>query len=434
MKIGVILDHISLRSDIRIFIEELGKDHQLCLFGYKSELESLDGEFESRIFYSHSNLWNNFLKLIYYFFGNLPSTKSEYKEYIERRLFKSESQKNIKKGLLKLKIRMLCPQLISFDTYIKLRKTKNNKIDDIDVFISFTDINNEDIISDIIKQKKKLYTYVHSWDHIPKFHRFSRKHIHYITWNNNLKRDLIKIHQVSERNVSTLAASQFYFIKEYFINKKKNEDAIAEEYVYFPCSFGYPKVVKQELKIIEKLAEELSKIDSDIKLMVRSYPMLKDWGIYDDLKSIENIVFDDYERSKKIILNKNQHMNKCHLIENAVAVFHVGTTIGLEASYFDTPVIYLNIEDIDYGLSKNDPSHIFNSWNQYHLKTYFKFNTFKSVVCSLKELKEVLTLIIQKDAQLLDYNDHLRSNSKLLTINEFKEEFLNIIDKGHDAN
>ena len=157
--------------------------------------------------------------------------------------------------------------------------------------------------------------------------------------------------------------------------------------------------------------------------------MLENWGIYDVLKSKKNIVFDVYERNNELLLDKDQHYHKCERINSSMAVIHAGTTIGLEASYFDVPVVYLNIQDLDYGISMDDSSHVFHSWNQYHLQKYFNLEGTKFVVKSVDDLRSILVAIVDKKIDQLSYNEKLRTYSSLLNIEEFTERFVDLIEQ-----
>ncbi|PIE49107.1 MAG: hypothetical protein CSA39_04365 [Flavobacteriales bacterium] len=432
-KIGVILSNISFRSDIRLFISELSKSNKVVLFGSLNDYKSIEcqgcefreiKEIKNPIF----KIYNTILRKVYFYIGNLPNTKNAYNDYQVRLIHKSKDKKYIKKSLKTHRIKMFLPHFFSFDKYLSLLTHGKSYISDIDLFIAYSDFNKDNLLSQIIKEKKRLVGYIHSWDHIPKFTRFLKNNITYITWNEFIKDDLVNIHNIENDKILTLGASQFYFIKD-FITNSINQDNVKEKYIYFPCSFGYPKIAIQEVKIIINLSEQLSNLDNNIKLIVRPYPMLKSWNIYKPLETLDNIVFDDFKQSKDLYMDQADHLHKCKMIENALAVFHSGTTIGLEASYFETPVIYLNVEDIDYGFSTSDENHIFYSWNQYHLKKYYFLPEYSSVVKDKKEMKEVLKIILSGNVNdLLHYNKHLRTYSPLYSKSEFISAFEKLIE------
>ncbi len=151
--------------------------------------------------------------------------------------------------------------------------------------------------------------------------------------------------------------------------------------------------------------------------------MLDNWGIYDALYEKSNIFFDEYERDGESLLDKTQHLQKCDVISAASAVLHAGTTIGLEASYFNPPVIYLNPLDINYGISLGNPNHIFRSWEQYHLQKYYKVMGQSAVVNSIDELEGVLRQIVKGDGDFQGYKEKLNTYSNLMSMGEFTQRF-----------
>lgn len=432
MKIGLILNHISLRSDIRLFIEELSIKNNVVLYGRLEDYELINCQnCEFREIKPVKNLlfkfFNKILRTLYYFIGNLPYTRKEFNDYQVRIIHKIKDQNYIKKDLKRHKLRMKLPHFFSYDKYLSFLFSGNSNISDVDLFIAYTDLNNDNLISQIVQENKNLIVYVHSWDHIPKFTRFLKNKVTYLTWNEFIKDDLINIHKIDKNKIIALGASQFYFIKD-FINYGDYKDTVKKKYIYFPCSFGYPKVAIQEVKIIKSLSEELFNLDNSITIIVRPYPMLKSWKIYKTLENLKNVSFDSFKQSKDLYMSQNDHMHKCKMIKGAIAVIHTGTTIGLEASYFETPVIYLNINDINYSVSEFDENHIFYSWNQYHLKKYYYLTNFTSVVKTKLELINVLKMLLSGDIdELLLYNKKLRTYSPLFNISEFTSEFVKVI-------
>ncbi len=434
-KIGVVLNHVSQRSDIRLFIEELSRREDVVLFGSEEDAKILGHiHSEFRIIKPPElglggKVYNKVLQQLYFYFGNLPKTRKNYSDYVKRRLRKSKSSWfKIALSLLKFNVKYILPDIFPFDKYIILKKTGIHKIEDLDVFISFTDIVFEGLIARIIKEQKPLFSYVYSWDHVPKFHKFSKKYIKYVTWNKEIAKDLNSLHGVPYQNISIIGASQFHYIHEYLKSPPKGMNGYHFEYIYFPCSFGYPKVARQEVKMIEKVAEKLYEMAPEWKLMVRSYPMLENWEVYGALKERNNIIFDEYIRDDSVLLNGEQHLQKCEVISSSKAVIHAGTTIGLEASYFDVPVLYLNLEDVDYGIPQNSPNHIFRSWGQYHLKKYYALEGEDSFVTSIEKLESNLQQIIAGKKTYQNYNQKLKSNSSLMDIKQFTDTFLKILN------
>ena len=433
-KIGVVLNHVSQRSDIRLFIEELSRREDVVLFGSEEEQELIDLNYYEFREVVNVNSWfftfyNRVLRFIYFFIGNLPKTRRAFNDYQIRLINKAENNTKNRKRMIRHKIRMLMPHFFSYDLFLRLFASGDTEIDDIDLFIAYTDLNHESLLSKVKKSGGKLIVYIHSWDHIPKFTKFPKNEVKYITWNKQIRQDLIQIHGVSHNLIKELGASQFYFINNYLSEPVLKKPFDGVPYIYFPCSFGYPIVARQEVKIIGFLAKTLREISEEVKLVVRAYPMLMNWGIYDSLKELDNILFDDYQKMHSTGLSKSNHLKKSWLIDHSMAIFHAGTTIGIEASYFSKPVVYVNIKDIDYGISISDRNHIQYSWNQYHLKKYYALEGYEEVINTCDAAKRYITKLVNNGPSIpLEYNETLSSYSPLMKIEDFTKQFVELID------
>ena len=416
--LAIIIDHYHLRNDVRLLADTLSTKEHVIFLAEPSEIKLISSFHTAREMKSLPTTFKNrLLKQLYFYFGNLPKIRKNYRNYIIRRSH-SHADSPLQRISQKIKVtlQVWLPDLVSFDQYINAIDINIEDLEGITRVLSFTDINNENMIANILRKKIPLYTYVHSWDHLAKFRRFSREQIHYITWSSALSKDMELTHGISKERTSTLAASQYTFIDKYFPLKSKPGK---ENFFYYVASFGYPKLVKQELLIVKAIAKTLGRIDPSIKLVFRPYPVLKDWAPYEILKNIENIEFDDFEKHEGILLKNSDMDHKIDMIQKSIAVLHCGTTIGLEASYFDTPVIYLCPEDIDYRLSMKDLNHIFHAWNQFHLKRYYQLPNYKNVVTRIGDLEHLMQYAITNPEALLDYNRELRKLSPLISMDEF---------------
>lgn len=419
--IGFIISHYNLRNDVRLLIEELDKrqDIDLILYALPREFEQIPDRYEKvRLKQTPRTAKNLFLQKRYEFFGNLPNTLQNYKDYIVRRHYKNKSSAWSKFRMkTELAFKSGLPQSVDFDAYMNsISFVSTPRVDEVDCFFSFTDVNNENILAEIYQKDKKIFTYVYSWDHISKFHKFSKNKIQYITWSGSFKRDLMKIHDVKEQNISSVASTQLAFIYDYLSTHQSKEK---ENYIYFVASFGYPKVAEQEIILLKIFAEKLQIIDPNAKIIFRPYPILDDWNFYGDLKKLPNLKFDSYKKEGDFYFSVSDIEYKLMKIQSALAVVHCGTTVGLEACYFDTPVIYLNVDDLDYGIKKTNKNHIIQSWNQYHLKTYFKRSEYKNVVEKKSDIDRLVRKIIDRDRDLMLYNHELRKVSKLMSLEKF---------------
>ncbi len=105
-------------------------------------------------------VYNKILQQLYFYLGHLPKTRKNYSNYVKRRLRKSNASKwNRFISLYKLNLKLLLPDVMSFDFYIKAKKTSHFEIMDVQNFISFSDIRFENLIGAIIKSGEHFYLY-----------------------------------------------------------------------------------------------------------------------------------------------------------------------------------------------------------------------------------------------------------------------------------
>ena len=101
------------------------------------------------------------------------------------------------------------------------------------------------------------------------------------------------------------------------------------EYIYFGCFAGIPEMVFQETKII-KISLIINEYSENFKLVVKPYPVLDNWSLYENIKDIPNVYLDKSSRFDNLSTSENEIMEKFRKIIHAKAFFHLGTTMGLE--------------------------------------------------------------------------------------------------------
>ena len=174
--------------------------------------------------------------------------------------------------------------------------------------------------------------------------------------------------------------------------------------------------------------------ESNMSVVFRPYPNLEQWQPYEELKAVKNLTFDQFEKSGTHTFSEEDLIYKLQMIHAAQAIVHCGTTIGLEASYLDTPILYLNIGDMDFGLKENHHNHIARAWQQDHLQKYFFKPEFENVVETKADLKKVILSLSEGEEQLLGYNDLLRSYTELKSIEQVAEDIKVIFQNNSNSN
>lgn len=426
MKLAILSDQFSLRNDVSRLIQAFKKKCDVVVICHKDEVAHVAKDVTTRVVdrtvpSKKDRIWAK----IYQIFGNLPKSKQDYKKYNLRRIEKTPDAAGKKKLKLLLKLQFLFPRLISYSGYINKLTGDKKQLEDIDCFLFFSDIISDQLFAAAIQSGKPVYVFVYSWDHVMKFRRFPKKNITYLAWNQEIAKDLKGLHGVAEDIVKTVGASQFCSIHDYFESQQTPETK--EKYLYFVASMGYPIMARQEVEIVMFLSETLARLDSEVKIVFRCYPNLLQTDIYDKLKNAPNIEFDTYTSKDKIKLTNEDINEKFLKVEKALAVVHAGTTVGLEASYFNTPVIYLTPEDLAMGVDESNLSHLNHIWAAYHLVKYYRKAEFENVVLKKAQLESVLAKLLSSPQSLMAYNEDLRKTSDLKSVEALVGDVSNIL-------
>jgi hypothetical protein len=143
-----------------------------------------------------------------------------------------------------------------------------------------------------------------------------------------------------------------------------------------------------------------------VTLLVRPYPFLAETDYFKALAARPNVELDVEYRAGRTdhSLRRADIFNRLNLQEHAIAFFHCGTTMGLEGAYLPSPILFLDIDDLDYGVSPNNFLHIRNFIRQYHNKRYMILHGFPNVVKRRDQLKLVLQKVLEEPGAFMAYN------------------------------
>ena len=220
----------------------------------------------------------------------------------------------------------------------------------------------------------------------------------YLEKNPNVHEDFLKI-------LTKDTLEQKNFIKPYEF-----------DYIYLGCFAGIPEMVKQEVNIIRQISTIMMESDLQINLVVRPYPVLQDWSLYDPLNDISNLIIDDSFKTKDLSTSEDKIFEKFIKIHFAKAFFHMGTTMGLEACFTSTPSFII---DFGYDKVKSSKLSIKYGIHQYQNKKYLIDKNPKNVINSEDYLKNVLSHIGHQDYKLI--NQQISEAFELISFQTFVE-------------
>jgi hypothetical protein len=306
---------------------------------------------------------------------------------------------------------------MSYDYYLNHLQYKGaTSIDDIDQFICFTDISDSYLLARLIREQKKVKVYVYSWDHPCKQVKYSNQ-VDYLVWNEGIREDMIKLQHIHPEHIRITGASQFAYVDQFLsIPENSLSKPFPFPYIYFGCAIGAPEIATDEIKVIRLLSKCMQEQLPDVRLVVRPYPVMRDWSIYESLKELPNVMLDDKFRSKDLSVKEDLIMEKFIKIHFAEAFIHLGTTLGFEACFTETPSIIIDFEYFQHSQSLLS---IKNFVHQYQNEKYLLLKEYPNVVHSEKDLKELLQGLLHHKTRYLAYNKAVRDTTPLKNFEQF---------------
>lgn len=432
-RLGVILQYYNSRNDLPILLDHLAQHWDLVLFARKQDLDLVTSDFEKRAIPPlPRTLSNRFQKFVYQAAGNIPSSKQNYRFWNKRRIGQQKKlSAKIRLGIL-LQIRMLFSGLVPFDKYMsKLTLDRSTKVDDVDAFFAMSDVYDINFMAQALETNKPFVNYIYSWDHVGKYHSFSKQVSRHMTWHKGITQDLCELHKIDPAIVNEIGSTQLTIVENYIsANGNRKTNSKQAPYVYYAGTMGYPEAITQEMNAVKFLANTMARVAPDTKLVVRPYPNSKMFSLYNELANLPGLELENVKVSgNRIEFLKDTAEEKYSKIKNASLVVHMGSTIGLEAAYFDTPVVHLAMEDFDYGIPTSSPQHISHTLAQRHLQKYMLHSQERNVVRQSDDLSSFVRDALDNPENFLKYNNELTSHIPLRSMTELAQELTDLTEQ-----
>ncbi len=423
MKIAFVVSFFDFRNDVRRVIAEVAQRHEVVVLGRADQVESIASHLpkgvEFRVIRERkATAWNRLWERWYALYKQIPRSENNY--YLMQLFLASNAATEAQKGkaLRILQWTRRLPKVLSYDTYLDgLRYSGETRLDDIDQFILYTSIADDYLLARLLTENRTASVYVYSWDHACKNPRFSKR-VPYLCWSEGIKEDVAKLHGVSPSQIEVVGASQFCYIHE-FLNRKPPplSRSFSFEYVYLGCAVGIPELARQEVEVIRRVAQVMVDYRPDLKLVVRPYPVMKDWTLYDQIRQLPNVIFDEDFRNADLSVSEDAIFEKFEKVHFARAFFHLGTTMGLEACFTETPSFIL-----DFGYETTEGLSLHNFIHQYQNDRHLIDLAPQNAVESEKNLREILHDLDNPIYRNL--NRAIQSQYKLMSFAEFSTNLL----------
>jgi hypothetical protein len=215
-----------------------------------------------------------------------------------------------------------------------------------------------------------------------------------------------------------LGASQFAYIEEYRRHQAQMARTYPFAYVYMGCAIGIADLVQDEIEVVVSLANRLAVMRPDLKLVVRPYPVQNNWEVYQSLRVLPNVVMDDQYRTVDLSVKDGHILEKFEKIAHAEAFFHLGTTMGLEACFTDTPSFIL-----DFGYVSKDGLSLYSFIHQYQNDRHLIELAPQNAVRSERHLTEILADLDNPTYKTL--NQRVQAQYHIKSFEVFANDLLN---------
>jgi len=420
MKIGVCVADYDIRNDLPELLRSLAARHEVVVLAPPVEAPRLgQGPWETRPIRAKISGWNRLWLALFSRFGQVPASRDNFSQNTIFLLQKLEPAKRLK-AAARLRLRLKIPPIFSFDCLLCLLRGRVGDLRDLEGLMFITNVSSPELLAQARRAGLPCAAYVYSWDHVPKYDRFSRQLDAYFTWNEGVADDLAELQKVPRRIAAAVGATQLVCLRDYLQTPGARHRKIPFRYAYYGCAIAIPALAEQEVRLLEWLAEELAVVDPQLKLIVRPYPMLRDTTCFRRLRTRANVAFDDEYRAEiqERVIPRSDVFSKFNLQEHAEVFFHCGTTMGFEGAYFDAPVFFLAPDDLDYGVPASDDLHITRFFRTYHNQKYLMLSGFPNLITCAADLRPRLREVLVDREPFLAYNRAIRAATPLRSMDE----------------
>jgi hypothetical protein len=286
------------------------------------------------------------------------------------------------------------------------------------IFSPFTVVDKR-IIYEAQKKGIRIICSVFSWDNPWKDNEFMPDADRYLVWNKESRANLQKLHGIPPEIVDIVGPTQFDYLLDRRPSSRRKEKS---RYVLFTCSTGTPYYIVQELELVLLTRRLLDEIEPETGILVRPYPFSNDEHAYDSLEGERGIEVASYGtfRDLKVEMTRDDLDDRLAQIEGAACVVNVGSTIGLETSYTDTPIIQIAFTLPGDRKPWQDLSRVFG---KDHL-SWIIDDEYPNTVHDPAQLKQVLADVLRgRTGPYVPYRKKLQSFARPLEVGSFKDVF-----------
>jgi len=432
IKIGILAQYLGTRNDVRLLINGIAQKSAVTVYLKEADKISekyLNSNITFQYFSNKSNkLKHYFVYTLYKLFGKIPRSRNNYFVTENFKIANSDF-KGIHRFIERfiLNSSKFTPKFISYDSFLTmLAPPKENSMSEQHVFLCITQIYDDALFRVMIETGKKVFVYVYSWDHACKMKCFSKnKNVFYLVWSKEIHGDLEQLHGIASENIMVTGATQFVHLHQYLNeNKISSRSAANKKYIYIPMATGTKNLTPEEVQLYGAIIQKIRSQGIDVKIIIRPYPFLKNWDLYASLLKLPNVEIEKDYRENENTQNVSEEnlLKKYSMLQNASLVIHCGTTLGLEGSYLDVPVLFADLSKT-MRLSQLD-----KFVHQFQNDKYLNLTAFPNVLKSIEDLAVLVSKALKAPASYLPYNIQCKKVAEVKSSGEIIKRFLEIMN------
>lgn len=188
----------------------------------------------------------------------------------------------------------------------------------------------------------QLVSWVYSWDNPFKDNEFIHQAAAYLVWSEQGAQDLRDVHDIDPARVYPAGPVQF----DYLLSLRAAPvPAATPPYLLYMCSLASEVYIDQEVDLILRIRNTLDELAPGLGLKVRPYPFRHRnlLFMYDRLRQRQGIEVLEYGElmGPTCVPRAEDFTDKYRQMAAARGIINLGSTIGLEAAYTDTPVLQI---------------------------------------------------------------------------------------------
>lgn len=288
-------------------------------------------------------------------------------------------------------------------------------------------LHNQSIASYCVKNNIPFYYHIQGFDNITTKPRFIFKPNGILTWSKRMNNDIVRLYpEYKDVTIKEIGNIQFDILKnkKFQVPKKQFLEGIGFDENKFTITFGLgsPNLFQEEYMLLEWLTNLDESLRDKIQIIVRPHPAFKINNIEENLQKFELPIF--YQNPNDDLIENdyqstNSISNWINTIQHSDLLINTSSTLSLDFSFFNKPVININYDASPGMKNNNHIKAVQDTWEHFvpiinHNVLYIanSYKDINSTIVSLLENKDNRSLARRELIQ-----DICLSNENIATTN-----------------